>query len=116
MEQMREISNRMERAIGDGARIVQRVSGATCRFDMPLRVRNLNLHRGQQLSNLVVELARDRAALLFLDAHELRRQPLQVARILAIAGALLGQVLLESAGVERGRQRDAEAGKQGNTE
>ena len=88
MQQVRQIAHGVQRAVGDRARVLQRVDVDAGRLDRALRDGELDLDRRQHLADFVVQLARDAAPLLFLRGHQLRRQPLQVARGLDVARAL----------------------------
>src|SRR5262245_11187511 len=106
----------MDRGVGEGPRVAERRRGVAARVGAARGDRELHLDRRQQLSDLVVQLARDRAALLFLRGEELRREPLQVARVLRVLDQLTADLRLEAPGVDRRSQRDREAGGERETE
>jgi hypothetical protein len=84
VEQVRQIAHRVQRAVSDRLRVAQQVFEAAGGRQLVLRQRQLHPDRRQHLPDLVVQLARDAAALFFLCVNELCRQALEVARVLRL--------------------------------
>ena len=63
-----------------------------------------------------MQLAGDTAAFFFLGCNQLCGQVLEIAGILDIQYPLPADTILEPAGVDRGEQTDAEAGREGKAE
>ena len=104
VQQPRQIADRVQRAVGDGPRVLQRDDVDAGGFHRALRDGQFDLDRGQDLADFVVQLARDAAALLFLRGQELRRQPLEIARGLDVA-----QPLRAGCAARAGRRRASPA-------
>ena len=108
MEQARQIAHRVQRAVGDRPRVVAARSTSPPRgVDRALRDGQFDLDRGQHLSDLVVQLARDAAAFLLLRGEQLCDDSRWRSRVVSTSSQPLPlDALLEPAGVERGQQRD----------
>jgi hypothetical protein len=116
MQQVRKIADGRQRAIGNRPRVVEQGLGQTGRLDTSLRQRELDLDRQEHLPDLVVQLARDSAPLLFLRAHQLRRQPLKILGGLQFLGSSALEVTLQTADVCRRKHRDAQGRQDGEAE
>ena len=81
-------------------------------IDRSLRDGQFDFDRRQRLTNFVMEFPGDAPSLLFLGIEQLRRELLEVAGALHILRALPAKLIFEASGVQRGQQRDAEAGGQ----
>ena len=84
VEHLRQVAHLLERAVGEPARLAQRLALALGQRGVPPGHRQLDLDGGERLADLVVQLARDGPALVLLHVHQPRRQPLQVARVLGV--------------------------------
>ena len=109
VQQVGEVPDALERPVGNRPHAVERFIRADLPVQRPLGDRQLELDRRQGLPDLIVQLARDRAAFLFLRVHQLRGQPPQVPRLLEIPGSLALDPPLEQADVRGHEQRDADA-------
>ena len=116
MEQVRQIAHRVQHAVGDGAGVVEGIGRTAGAVDGALSHGELDFDRRQRLTDFVVQLAGDGPSLLFLRVEQLRREMLEVAGVLHVLRSLPPKPVFETAGVERGEQRDAEAGREGDAQ
>ena len=88
MKQLRDVTNTSKRRFGDVACLFERSPGAG--LDVGTKGNaNVHLHRGQRLTDLVMQLARQPPAVLFLSVHEPRRQTFQILTVLLLCGPLM---------------------------
>ena len=77
-QQLREVAHAAQRVVRHRARLPDRSSGAPIGADRLFGDRQLHLHGRQCLSDFIMQLASDAPALVFMGAHELCRQALQI--------------------------------------
>ena len=108
---------RAQRAVGAGPRIAQQIS-ATARPLEPSRAATASsiLTALSDLTDLVVQLARDAALLLFLCVEQSGRQSLQIDRNLFFTSRAVGQPAFEGGAVAESEPSDRHADRQRHPE
>src|SRR5688500_4585214 len=99
----------MKCTVGYRLRVFQEARRATLGLDAPLRDGELHLDRHKHLSDFVVQVTRDRPALLLLHCDKLRREPLQIDGGLELLELLALQVTFEPDYIHRGENGDRQA-------
>ena len=111
VQQLRHVADAAQRGLADVARFLER--GSDARVDVGAkRDADVHLDGGQRLADLVVQLARQRAALLFLDVDEPRGQALEILAVLLLDPPLPLDLLLQPVDVPRRHDRDHERDEQ----
>jgi hypothetical protein len=103
----------VKRTIRYGASIVQQFRRRARCGQCTLCDSEFDFQRGERLTDLVVQLARNRPPFFFLRRQQLRRQPLEITSIVRLSHALPLNAALETPDVQHGENANGEADHDG---